>query len=66
MKNAHHLRVLRGKQLGVFDKDREAVLSSLSMSPRETATHLALTVLGSLLSREAGTSTAPHLQPVPN
>ena len=25
VKNAHHLRVLRGKQLGAFDKDRDAV-----------------------------------------
>ena len=25
VKNAHHLRVLRGKQLGAFDKDREAL-----------------------------------------
>ena len=66
MKNAHHLRVLRGKQLGAFDKDREAVLNSLSISPRETATHLALTALGSLLSREAGTSTTPMYHPAPN
>ena len=25
VKNAHHLRVLRGKQLGAFDKARDAV-----------------------------------------
>ncbi|RDX42032.1 hypothetical protein OH76DRAFT_1392460 [Lentinus brumalis] len=53
VKNAHHLRVLRGKQLGAFDKDREALVTSLSVQPRETATHLALSALSSLLSREA-------------
>ena len=25
VKNSHHLRVLRGKQLGAFDKDPEAI-----------------------------------------
>ncbi|RPD52724.1 hypothetical protein L226DRAFT_480353 [Lentinus tigrinus ALCF2SS1-7] len=53
VKNAHHLRVLRGKQLGAFDKDRDAIVNSLSMQPREAATHLALTALSALLSREA-------------
>ncbi|KAI0746401.1 hypothetical protein C8Q80DRAFT_1174962 [Daedaleopsis nitida] len=53
VKNAHHLRVLRGKQLGAFDTDHEAIATSLSVQPRETATHLALSALSSLHSREA-------------
>ncbi|KAI0700659.1 hypothetical protein C8T65DRAFT_657406 [Cerioporus squamosus] len=53
VRNAHHLRVLRGKQFGAFDKDREALVTSLSVQPRETATHLALSALSLLLSREA-------------
>ncbi|KAH9916765.1 uncharacterized protein BXZ73DRAFT_53641 [Epithele typhae] len=51
VKNAHHLRVLRGKQLGAFDKDREAIANSLMMAPRETATHLALTALTTLQTK---------------
>ncbi|KAI0713985.1 hypothetical protein C8Q76DRAFT_733003 [Earliella scabrosa] len=52
VKNAHHLRVLRGKQLGAYDKDRDAVVSSLSMQPRETATHLAISALSTLLAED--------------
>ncbi|KAI0710486.1 hypothetical protein C8Q76DRAFT_737619 [Earliella scabrosa] len=52
VKNAHHLRVLRGKQLGAFDKDRDAVVNSLSMQPRETGTHLALSALSTLLAQD--------------
>ncbi|KAI0759401.1 hypothetical protein BD413DRAFT_274780 [Trametes elegans] len=52
VKNSHHLRVLRGKQFGAFDKDREAIANSLAVAPRETATHLALSALGNLLARD--------------
>ncbi|KAI8973167.1 hypothetical protein BD414DRAFT_499348 [Trametes punicea] len=51
VKNSHHLRVLRGKQWGAFDKDREALVNSLMTFPRETATHLGLSALTNLLSR---------------
>ncbi|KAI0368507.1 hypothetical protein BV20DRAFT_969136 [Pilatotrama ljubarskyi] len=53
VKNSHHLRVQRGKQWGAFDRDREAIVNSLMMAPRETATHLALSALTNLLSRKA-------------
>ncbi|KAI0827220.1 hypothetical protein BC628DRAFT_1318861 [Trametes gibbosa] len=56
VKNSHHLRVLRGKQWGSFDTDRESVVSSLSIAPREAATHLALSALTNLISRDADTS----------
>ncbi|KAJ2972970.1 hypothetical protein NUW54_g12159 [Trametes sanguinea] len=55
VKNSHHLRVLRGKQWGAFDKDREAIANSLMMAPRETATHLGLSALTNLLSSDPGT-----------
>ncbi|KAM5543775.1 hypothetical protein V8D89_002392 [Ganoderma adspersum] len=53
VKNAHHIRVLRGKQWGAMDQDREAIANSLTIQPRETATHLALSALSSILAREA-------------
>ncbi|EJF61494.1 hypothetical protein DICSQDRAFT_136405 [Dichomitus squalens LYAD-421 SS1] len=53
VKNAHHIRVLRGKQWGALDRDREAIVNSLTSQPRETATHLALSALSNLLSRNA-------------
>ncbi|KAI0635437.1 hypothetical protein C8Q77DRAFT_1054313 [Trametes polyzona] len=56
VKNAHHLRVLRGKQWGALDTDREAIANSLSIAPRETATHLALSALTNLLSQGADAS----------
>ncbi|KAI0732589.1 hypothetical protein C8Q72DRAFT_817796 [Fomitopsis betulina] len=51
VKNAHHIRVLRGCRWGEWDTDKEALASSLSIFPRETATHLGLTALSSLLSK---------------
>ncbi|CDO73930.1 hypothetical protein BN946_scf185016.g87 [Trametes cinnabarina] len=56
VKNAHHLRVLRGKQWGTLDQDRAAVANSLTMAPRETATHLGLSALTNLLSRDPDAS----------
>lgn len=75
LKNAHHLRVLRGKQWGAWDKEPEALgrslqflclrsviniclgaASSLQIAPRETATHLALNALSTLLSVQPGAS----------
>lgn len=50
VKNAHHVRVLRGRRWGAWAADREAVASSLEMVPRETATHLALNALSTLLN----------------
>ncbi|OSD07684.1 hypothetical protein PYCCODRAFT_1380781 [Trametes coccinea BRFM310] len=62
VKNSHHLRVLRGKQWGAFDKDREAVANSLMMAPRETATHLGLSALTNLLSSDASKVTEDALR----
>ncbi|PIL27214.1 hypothetical protein GSI_10358 [Ganoderma sinense ZZ0214-1] len=52
VKNAHHIRVLRGKQWGAVDQDREAIANLLNAQPRETATHLALSALSTLLALE--------------
>ncbi|KAI0666364.1 hypothetical protein C8Q78DRAFT_1059113 [Trametes maxima] len=56
VKNSHHLRVLRGKPLGAFDKDHEALASSVGAAPRETATHLAISALTNLLARDSDAS----------
>ncbi|KAJ3519917.1 hypothetical protein NM688_g9232 [Phlebia brevispora] len=51
VKNAHHIKLLRGKRFGALDEDKAALASALEISPRETATHLALSALAELLSR---------------
>ncbi|KAL1939295.1 hypothetical protein VTO73DRAFT_10098 [Trametes versicolor] len=56
VKNSHHLRVLRGKRWGAFDADREALGNALVSTPREAATHLALTALTNLLARDSDAS----------
>ncbi|KAK7472477.1 hypothetical protein VKT23_000592 [Stygiomarasmius scandens] len=45
VKNAHGLKVLRGKKWGSMDEAPEQLAEKLSMSPRETATHLAISAL---------------------
>ena len=75
VKNAHHIRVLRGRRWGAWDADKEALgarpsfvalarvpltncvfctATSLSVSPKETATHLGLSALSTLLNRAPG------------
>ncbi|KAI0654973.1 hypothetical protein C8Q70DRAFT_1022833 [Cubamyces menziesii] len=56
VKNSHHLRVLRGKQWGAFDQNREALADALMMSPKETATHLGLSALTNLLAKDPDAS----------
>ncbi|OJT14239.1 NEDD8-activating enzyme E1 regulatory subunit [Trametes pubescens] len=56
VKNSHHLRVLRGKRWGTFDADREALGNALASTPREAATHLALTALTNLLAQDTDAS----------
>ncbi|KAH9896552.1 hypothetical protein C8Q73DRAFT_788897 [Cubamyces lactineus] len=56
VKNSHHLRVLRGKQWGAFDQDREALANAFMMSPKETATHLSLSALTNLLAKDPNAS----------
>ncbi|GBE84542.1 hypothetical protein SCP_0605210 [Sparassis crispa] len=51
VKNAHHIRVLRGRRWGTWDEERKFT-SSLESSPRETATHLSLAALSTLLSQD--------------
>ncbi|KAH9912229.1 uncharacterized protein B0H18DRAFT_1055149 [Fomitopsis serialis] len=57
VKNAHHVRVLRGRRWGEWDADKEALASSLSIFPRETATHLGLSALSTLLNKAPDGST---------
>ncbi|KZT64805.1 hypothetical protein DAEQUDRAFT_717458 [Daedalea quercina L-15889] len=57
VKNAHHVRVLRGQRWSEWDADKEALASSLSSSPRETATHLALSALSTILNKTPDGST---------
>ncbi|EKM53152.1 uncharacterized protein PHACADRAFT_259339 [Phanerochaete carnosa HHB-10118-sp] len=53
VKNAHHIKLLRGRQSGGFDKDKDALASALQIFPKETVTHLALSALSELLARGA-------------
>ncbi|KAH9829038.1 uncharacterized protein C8Q71DRAFT_912070 [Rhodofomes roseus] len=64
VKNAHHVRVLRGRRWSEWDADKEALASSLTISPRETAAHLGLAALSALLNKAPGkrcrTGTSDH------
>ncbi|KAF7792179.1 hypothetical protein EIP86_003210 [Pleurotus ostreatoroseus] len=51
VKNAHHVKLLRGRPYNAFDQDKAALASSLEIFPRETATHIALSALSALISR---------------
>ncbi|KAH9949739.1 hypothetical protein B0H21DRAFT_88179 [Amylocystis lapponica] len=56
VRNAHHVRVLRGRRWGALDEDGAALASLLATAPRETATHLALSALSILLAQDADAS----------
>ncbi|KAJ7065009.1 hypothetical protein C8F01DRAFT_1054604 [Mycena amicta] len=45
VKNAHGLKILRGKKYGALDADPAALASAVSSSPKAGATHLALSAL---------------------
>ncbi|KAJ3477723.1 hypothetical protein NLI96_g10270 [Meripilus lineatus] len=51
VKNAHHIKLLRGKRWGAWEEDRASVGSALEFMTRETATHLALSALSTLQSK---------------
>ncbi|THV05133.1 hypothetical protein K435DRAFT_745970 [Dendrothele bispora CBS 962.96] len=57
VKNAHGLKVLRGKKWGLLDASPEQLAEKLSMSPRETSTHLAMSAL------RASTIKHPDIRP---
>ncbi|KAJ7108524.1 hypothetical protein C8R44DRAFT_884599 [Mycena epipterygia] len=67
VKNAHGLKVLRGKKWGTLDADPAALASAVTSSPKATATHLALSGLASVSSSqpsaEALTAAAQALLP---
>ncbi|KAH7909098.1 hypothetical protein BJ138DRAFT_1127932 [Hygrophoropsis aurantiaca] len=51
VKNAHGLQVLRGRQWGAFDADKEALATALLTSPKELMIHLSLSALSAVNSR---------------
>lgn len=66
VKNCHGLRILRGKRWGALDADPTALASALSASPREVATHLALSAVSALqkaITNEAVTTHVVNLLP---
>ncbi|KAJ6627840.1 hypothetical protein B0H10DRAFT_2209966 [Mycena sp. CBHHK59/15] len=67
VKNAHGLKVLRGKKWGALNSDPSALAAAVASSPKATATHLALSALASVASTEptveALTATAQALLP---
>ncbi|KAF8590696.1 hypothetical protein K439DRAFT_1403422 [Ramaria rubella] len=52
VKNSHGLRLLRGRQFGAIDIDEEALVNALQTSPKEAATHLALSALAVSQTKE--------------
>ncbi|KAF7325748.1 NEDD8-activating enzyme E1 regulatory subunit [Mycena kentingensis (nom. inval.)] len=52
VKNAHGLKVLRGKKYGTLDGDATALAEAISMSPKAGATHLALAALARVSSEK--------------
>ncbi|KAI0916687.1 hypothetical protein AcV5_003113 [Taiwanofungus camphoratus] len=56
VKNAHHVRVLRGRRWGAWEEDRAGVISTLQKFPRETATHLALSALSTIFAKSPDVS----------
>ncbi|KAJ7100214.1 hypothetical protein B0H15DRAFT_819220 [Mycena belliarum] len=67
VKNAHGLRVLRGKKYGSLDANPAALASAVASSPKATATHLALAALAAVSTPqptvEALTAAAQALLP---
>ncbi|ETW75674.1 hypothetical protein HETIRDRAFT_436723 [Heterobasidion irregulare TC 32-1] len=57
VRNAHALRALRGRRWGELDRDPVALANAAAASPRETATHIALSAL------EAHTAAQPDAPP---
>ncbi|KAI0339352.1 hypothetical protein BDW22DRAFT_1431939 [Trametopsis cervina] len=51
VKNSHHLKLIRGRQFGDFDKQQSEIRSGLEIYNKEVATHLALSALFNLLGR---------------
>ncbi|EMD36162.1 hypothetical protein CERSUDRAFT_84251 [Gelatoporia subvermispora B] len=51
LKNAHQLRLLRGRRWGEWAKDKSAIAEALQIFPRDAGTHVALTALSTLLSQ---------------
>ncbi|KAJ6470116.1 hypothetical protein C8R47DRAFT_1187793 [Mycena vitilis] len=67
VKNAHGLKVLRGKKYGSLDADPAALASAVASSPKAVAIHLALSALASVSTPhptiEALTAAAQALLP---
>ncbi|KAI0084996.1 hypothetical protein BDY19DRAFT_968441 [Irpex rosettiformis] len=51
VKNAHHLKLIRGRKFGDFDRQRTELQSGLEIFNKEVATHVALSALFNLFSR---------------
>ncbi|KAG6829949.1 hypothetical protein H0H92_002853 [Tricholoma furcatifolium] len=54
VKNAHALKVLRGKKWGAIDADRQLLADALTNSPKQTSIHLSLSALSSLNLKQPG------------
>jgi len=67
VKNAHGLKILRGKKYGALDADPAALASAVTSSPKAAAIHLALSALAAVGSTqptiEALTAAAQALLP---
>ncbi|KAG5650239.1 hypothetical protein H0H81_000203 [Sphagnurus paluster] len=54
VKNAHGLKILRGKKWGALDADPTSLGNALTSSPKQTAIHLSLSALSSLNVKQPG------------
>ncbi|KAG6817386.1 hypothetical protein H0H87_009573 [Tephrocybe sp. NHM501043] len=54
VKNAHALKVLRGKKWGALDADSALLANAAASSPKQTSIHLSLSALSSLIVEHPG------------
>ncbi|KAL0570651.1 hypothetical protein V5O48_011318 [Marasmius crinis-equi] len=61
VKNAHGLKLLKGKKWSEFDADPSVLAEKLSISSKEVATHLALSALRAVIVKHQGKPTTETL-----
>ncbi|KAF8996001.1 hypothetical protein BDQ17DRAFT_1310631 [Cyathus striatus] len=52
VKNAHGIKVVRGKRWGWLDEDKEALINAIQVAPKQLSIHLSLSALSSLAKKQ--------------
>ncbi|KIJ56458.1 hypothetical protein M422DRAFT_239673 [Sphaerobolus stellatus SS14] len=60
VKNAHALRLLRGKQLGALDTDKDALANLAQSYPKDLAIHLAFSALSRVQEKDPKATITPE------